>query len=538
MPKYLVRLTDPTITLSRLLLLMRNLVLILGDQLDAEAAVWDDFSPEEDAVWMAEVPHETTHVWCHQQRIALFFSAMRHFREELRQRGFTVHYTELGERAEDDRGATFSELLAADLTRLAPRKVIVTLPGDYRVLQELQQTTHQAGLELEVQPDRHFYCTPEEFAWFAHRRKELRLEYFYRFLRKRENILLDSRGKPTGGAWNYDHDNRDPFSRTGPPDLPPQRTFAPNEITRQVLKLVRIRFAEHPGSLEDFSLPVTRAQARKKLQSFIQQGLALFGRYEDAMWTGEPVLYHSHLSACLNLKLLSPRECVQAALEAYAEGLAPLNSVEGFVRQILGWREFVRGVYWLLMPEYQERNALGQHLDVPSFFWDGNTEMNCVRESMQHVLRHGYTHHIQRLMVLGNLAQTLGVHPLKFHEWHMALYVDAIDWVSLPNTLGMSQYGDGGVIGTKPYCATGNYVHRMSNYCQSCRFNHKSRHGPDACPLTTLYWDFLARHEETLRDNPRMKFPMKNLERLREQTPEELAAIRAQAEQLRKTWYS
>ena len=253
------------------------------------------------------------------------------------------------------------------------------------------------------------------------------------------------------------------------------------------------------------------------------------------MWAGEPFLYHSRLSAPLNLKLLNPRECVAAAIDALHTGQAPLNSVEGFVRQILGWREFIRGIYWLKMPEYAELNQLNHQLDVPSFFWDGRTEMNCLRESMRQVLDHAYSHHIHRLMVLGNFALLWGVHPRRFHDWHMAMYLDAVDWVSLPNALGMSQYGDGGIVGTKPYCSSGNYIHRMSNFCRDCRFDHRKRTGEDACPFTTLYWEFLDRHSDQLESNPRMAFPIKNLKELRSKQPE-LTLIRQRADELRDAW--
>jgi deoxyribodipyrimidine photolyase-related protein len=511
---------------------VRHLVVVLGDQLDAKAAAFDGFDPEQDVVWMAEVDEEVSHVWCHKLRIALFFSAMRHFRDALEKAGRRVHYTELPERPEDDRAASLQELLALDLEALAAERVIVTRPGDHRVLEQLREAAAASGVELEMREDRHFYSSPEEFDDWADGRKELIQENFYRLLRRTHEILVDDDGEPEGGRWNYDEDNRKTFGKKGPGTVRAPRSFRQDAITKEVIALVESRFAENPGSLAHFTLPVTRRQARSFLADFIEHRLPDFGAYEDAIWGGEAFLYHSRLSVALNLKLLDPRECVDAALAAYHRGDAPLNSVEGFVRQILGWREFIRGIYWRFMPDYAEKNALGcEDRDVPSFFWDGETDMACIRDGMQSVLDHGYAHHIVRLMVLGLFSQLLGVHPHRFHEWHMALYLDAIDWVSLPNTLGMSQYGDGGIVGTKPYCATGAYVSRMSNHCAGCRYDPKKATGDDACPFTTLYWDFLSRHGRRFKGNRRMALQMKNVDRKK---PGELEAIRRQAKELRR----
>ena len=511
---------------------MRHLIVIFGDQLDEHSSVFEDFSPAHDAIWMAETAEETTHVWCHQLRIALFLSGMRHFREHLRQQQWTVHYHELTATPSADRGHAFTDILQADLARLKPQKLISVQPGDHRVFAAFQQFSAEQNIPWELRPDQHFYCPPEAFAEWAEGRKQLRLEYFYRWQRTEHNVLMTAKGQPIGDVWNFDHENRDSFGKEGPKQVCTPLQFSPDDLTQQVLQLVCDRFGSHPGTLDQFSFPVTREQAQQKLGHFIEHGLPRFGRYEDAMWQGETYLFHSHLSACMNLKLLSPRECVTAAVQAYENGTAPLNSVEGFVRQILGWREFVRGLYWLKMPEYATLNYFDHQAELPAYFWNGQTDMACVHDSMQHVLQHGYAHHIHRLMVLGNLSLLLGTHPYRFHEWHMAMYIDAIDWVSLPNTLGMSQYGDGGLVGSKPYISSGNYIHEMSNYCASCRFHPKHRIGPRACPFTTLYWDFLDRHHAQLKQNPRMKFQLKNLERLREH-PEELAEIRRLATQLK-----
>lgn len=513
---------------------MRDLILVLGDQLDLESAVFDNFDCDQDTIWMAECAEEITYVWSHKVRIAFFLSAMRHFRDEQRALGRTVLYHQLADDVAADRGSNFAEILAADLTSLSPERVIFVQPGDFRVCEMLEDTIGSAGFEFTVCDDRHFYCSVVEFEEYAKGRKGLRLEYFYRELRKRHDVLMDEDG-PVGGQWNFDYDNRESFGRKGPSDVPTPKLFDVDAVTSEVFELIQNRFSDHPGNLDHFQLPVTNQQALEFLNYFVAKLLPDFGQYEDAMWTDEAFLYHSRLSVLLNVKLISPRQCVDAAVAAYQSGDAPINSVEGFVRQILGWREFVRGIYWLKMPEYVSLNHLDHQQQLPSFFWDGKTEMNCVKQSMQHVLNHSYSHHIHRLMVLGNFAQLWGADPKAFHDWHMAMYVDAIDWVSLPNTLGMSQYGDGGIVGTKPYCSSGNYINKMSNFCGDCRFNYKKRVGDDACPFTTMYWEFMDRHYDQLKNNARMKFPMKNLERMR-QDGEDMQAIRDRAMELRELW--
>jgi len=342
-------------------------------------------------------------------------------------------------------------------------------------------------------------------------------------------VLMEN-DEPIGGQWNFDADNRQAFGAAGPGTLPPRTLFAPDAITNEVIELVNTRFADHPGHLESFAWPVTRAQALHALHTFIEQRLALFGRYQDAIWPAEPWLYHSHLSAALNLKLLNPREVVAAAEAAYHLGHAPLASVEGFIRQILGWREYVRGIYWTQMPDYAQRNALNAKENLPAWYWTGATDMACLRDALTQTLKHGYANHIQRLMVTGLYTLLLGVQPKQVHEWYLAVYVDAVEWVELPNTLGMSQYADGGVMASKPYIASGKYIDRMSPHCAACRFDPAQRSGDNACPFTTLYWDFLLRHETLLAKNPRIALQVKNLARLsdvqKQAVRERAAAIR------------
>jgi deoxyribodipyrimidine photolyase-related protein len=489
---------------------LRSLIVVLGDQLDLDAAGFDGFDASIDAVWMAEVAEESTHVWSSKPRTVMFLAAMRHFALELKAAGRPLHYTRLDA---PGNGGSLAAQLKADILRLRPARLVMTAPGDWRVLTAIKTLAAELELTLDIHEDRHFYCTVREFAAHAKGRKSLRMEYFYREQRQRHRVLMQG-DQPIGDQWNFDADNREAFGAAGPGAVPPRAAFANDTITREVIALVDKRFSSHPGRLDSFAWPVTRAQALQSLQSFVRDRLPLFGRYQDAMWPGDPWLYHSHLSAALNLKLLNPREVVAAAEAAYRAGHAPLASVEGFIRQILGWREYVRGVYWTLMPGYADRNAMAANEDLPAWYWTGATDMACLRDALTQTLEHGYANHIQRLMVTGLYALMLGVSPQQVHAWYLAVYVDAVEWVELPNTLGMSQYADGGVMGSKPYVATGKYIQRMSPHCKGCRYDPAQRSGDDACPFTTLYWDFLMRHEAALSKNPRMSLQVKNVARL------------------------
>jgi len=512
---------------------VRNLVLVLGDQLDNSAAAFDGFDPAQDRVWMAEVSEESTHVWSSKQRIAVFLSAMRHFAEDLRKAECPLHYVRLED--EGNTGTLAGELQRA-LKLFNPAGLVMTAPGDWRVLQSLRAVANAVQLPLEIRDDRHFFTTVRDFAAHAKGRKQIRLEYWYRELRLKTGVLMNGT-QPEGGEWNFDADNRESFGPKGPGTVPMPSRFAPDAITTQVMELVNSRFAEHPGGIQTFGWPVTRDQALVALESFVRERLPQFGKYQDALWEGEVWLYHSHLACALNLKLLNPREVVQAAEAAYRQGKAPLSAVEGFIRQILGWREYVRGIYWTQMPGYLEGNALDARGALPDFYWTGQTDMACLRDALQQTLQHGYAHHIQRLMVTGLYALLSGVNPQQVHQWYLSVYVDAVEWVELPNTLGMSQYGDGGLMASKPYVASGKYIQRMSNHCKGCCYDPAEATGAKACPFTTLYWDFLMRHEALLAENPRMGMQLKNLARLtdsrREAIQTRAAAHRAEIEKTR-----
>ena len=499
---------------------LRHLVLILGDQLDDDASALTDFDPEQDAIWMAEVDEESTHVASSKQRTTVFLSAMRHHATHLRAKGWRVIYSEL-----DDvkNTGTLSGELDKAIRDTCPQRLIMTAPGEWRVLQNLRAVAREHGLTLEIRDDTHFFSTVRDFSQHAAGRKSLRLEFFYREMRQKTGILMDG-DKPVGGQWNFDASNRGSFGKQGPGLLPLPTRFAADAITQDVMALVKRRYAHHPGSLETFGWPVTRAQALQALHDFIAHRLPSFGLYQDALWEGEVWLYHSHLSCALNLKLLHPEEVVSAAEEAWRLGHAPLEAVEGFVRQILGWREYVRGIYWTQMPAYAKLNTSNAQAPLPDFYWTGQTDMACLRDAIQQTLAHGYAHHIQRLMVTGLYALLLGVAPKEVHEWYLSVYVDAVEWVELPNTLGMSQFADGGVMASKPYVASGKYIDRMSNHCKGCKFNPALATGETACPFTTLYWDYLNRHVDTLAKNPRMLMQLKNLNRLTDDARAEIAS--------------
>jgi deoxyribodipyrimidine photolyase-related protein len=505
-----------------------RLRLILGDQLQHDSPQLQQFDPARDRLVLIEAPGEATHVWSHKARIALFLAAMRHYAADLRARGHALEYITL-----DDPAYAALPDLPARLRRLiddcGARELVIVEPGEYRLEQALLRLAGDAGIVLTILPDPHFLCTREQFAAWAGAKKELRMEFFYRWQRKTRRVLLDADGEPEGGRWNFDADNRSGFPKQGPGQIPAPARFEPDAPTRSVLALVEQRFAGHPGALADFGWPVTRAQALQALQRFIDTRLADFGRHQDAMWTGTPFGWHALLSTSLNLKLLDPREVIAAAEAAYRAGHVPLASAEGFIRQVLGWREFIRGVYWHAMPALAQANHFAHQRPLPAWYWTGETKMACMRECIGQTLQHGYAHHIQRLMVTGQFALLAQVDPAQVAAWYLAIYVDAVEWVELPNVAGMALFADGGSFTSKPYIASGQYIKRMSNYCKGCSYDPAQRSGAAACPVTTLFWHILDTHEAALLANPRTTLMAKNIGRL---APAERAAINASAQRM------
>lgn len=501
-----------------------KVALVLGDQLTLDNPALARLDRGRDRVLMIEAAGEATHVWSHKARIVLFLSAMRHFAETLRAAGYRVHYVPL-----DMPGpADFGERLARSLDELAAGTLSICEPGEWRLLATIRHQCRSRGVIVELLADTHFLIATDEFRRWADGQRVLRMEFFYRHMRRRTGVLM--RGpNPEGGRWNYDADNRAAFGSRGPAQVPPAPRFEPDALTREVVALVERHFADHPGRLASFAWPVTRAQAQDALARFVVDRLPAFGRHQDAMWSGEPFLWHSLLSSSLNLKLLDPREVVAAALGAWRVQRLPLASVEGFVRQIIGWREFIRGVYWLHMPALAKSNHFAHSLDLPSWYWTGATAMNCMRQAIGQTLDHGYAHHIQRLMVTGNFALLAGIEPRQVCDWYLAAYVDAVEWAELPNTAGMALFADGGRFTSKPYAASGGYVKRMSNYCRGCRYRPEQRTGSEACPMTALFWNFLDRHTDAFARNPRTTLLARNIERF---DAAERSAIRATADRV------
>lgn len=485
-----------------------TLFVVLGDQLDRRSPVLERINADRDAVLMMEVEDESRSPASHKQRTAMFLAAMRHHALWLRDRGLRVEYVRLDD---DANTQSFHGEMIRAVERLGAKRVAVVEPGDHRVRKTLESAAGKAGAELEILDDPHFLTTPAAFAEWAEGRKQLTMEYFYREQRRRLGVLMDG-DKPVGGEWNFDKDNRESFKAPPRPTPPPM--FELDAVTREVIELVESRMPDLPGSMEGFGWPVTREQAIEALDDFIENRLHRFGRYEDAMWSGQRTLYHARLSPALNLHLLSPEECVDRAVEAYEAGDAPINSVEGFVRQHIGWREFIRGVYFLEGPGYGDRNELGDDGELPELYWTADTDMACMADCVGSVVDEAYAHHIPRLMVMGNFAMLAGIEPKRVADWYLGMFADGIDWVTAPNVVGMAMHADGGVVGTKPYAASGKYIKRMSNYCDGCRYDVDKRTGDDACPFNTLYWDFLIRHRETFRGNNRMAMMLKNVDRL------------------------
>ena len=501
---------------------MTVLRLILGDQLNHQLASLRDINIETDVVLMAEVCAEVTYVKHHKRKVAFLFSAMRHFAEALRGDGVFVIYRHLDD--PDNRGSLESEVKRA-ISAHKISKLVVTMPGEYRLLEIMKRWRSSLGIAVELREDDRFLCDLAWFGSWADGRRQLRMDFFYRDMRRDHNILMDG-SEPIGGRWNFDSDNRE--SPKAGMVIPPPLQFAPDDITSDVLDLVGLRCADHFGDLSDFGFAVTRQQAMAVLDHFIDQRLPNFGRYQDAMLLDEPWVYHSHIGFYLNAGLLLPAEVIAAAENAYHRGHAPLNSVEGFIRQILGWREFVRGIYWLKMPGYADLNFLEAKRDLPEFFWTGDTKMLCMAQAVDATRKYAYAHHIQRLMVLGNFALLAGIAPSQVNAWFLIVYADAYEWVELPNVSGMVLFADGGYLASKPYAAGGAYINRMSNYCRDCHYKVSQKNGAAACPFNYLYWDFLIRNRVKLQDNARLGMMYRSLDRMDEI---KIAAIRDDAGQ-------
>lgn len=499
-----------------------TLCLVLGDQLTLSLPAIAALDKTRDVILMAEVREEATYVPHHQKKIVLLFSAMRHFAQTLQAEGYRVRYIKYD--APDNQASLFGEVKQA-LKHFNAQRIALTMPGEWRLYQDMQQWSERLKVAVEWFDDPGFVSTPDEFSRWAKGKKQLRMEFFYREMRKKTGVLMVG-AAPEGGQWNFDADNRQPLPAHQP--VPKPRRFVPDAITQEVILLVQEHFPSHMGEASDFSYAVTREQALEVLDTFIAQRLCNFGAYQDAMRQGDPWLFHSHISFYLNLRLLCPLEVVERAERAYRQHQVPLNSIEGFVRQVIGWREYVRGFYWHLSPQLQNDNALNATRPLPRFFWDAQTNMNCMRQCISDTRQYAYAHHIQRLMVLGNFCLLTGIAPTEVQAWYLAVYADAYEWVELPNVSGMILFADGGTLASKPYAASGAYINKMSDYCKKCGYSVKLKSGEKACPFNYLYWHFIEQHGDRFRSNPRMAMIYRTYEKLAES---QRSAMRQSAQQ-------
>ena len=471
---------------------MVNLVLVLGDQLSPELSALREADKDSDVVVMAEVADEASYVQHHPKKIAFLFAAMRKFADQLRDDGWTVDYTKLGDGSDSICG-----ILMAKVQDHGADDVIVTEPGEWRLIEALEN----CPVTVRQLPDDRFLASHKDFEDWAKGRKTLRMEYFYREMRKRTGLMMDG-DNPAGGEWNYDEENRKP-----PPDgidyAGPMR-FTPGETVEEVLTLVEKRFGNSFGDVRPFWFATDRAQARRHLAHWVKKGLPNFGAYQDAMIDDERFMYHAIVGLYINAGLLDPLEVCKAVEEAWQAGDVPINAAEGFIRQIIGWREYVRGIYFREGPDYTQRNGLNHTRDLPGLYWGDETKMNCLHQCVLQTKEEAYAHHIQRLMVTGNFALLAGIDPHQVHEWYLRVYADAYEWVEAPNVIGMSQFADGGIIASKPYVSSANYIKKMSTYCDNCHYSATKKTGTGACPFNLLYWHFLDRHRDSFENNPRI----------------------------------
>ncbi len=477
---------------------MKTLRFILGDQLSRTVSTLRGADPVNDIILMVEAQAEAVSVRHHKKKIVFILAAMRAFADELRATGFQVDYVKMDD--PDNTGSFAGELNRA-IHRHQPEALVMTRASEWRVLEMQRQWAESLDLEVSLFEDSRFLCEAAQFCAWATGRKSFVMEHFYRDMRRRTGLLMEG-DQPAGGKWNFDHDNRKPAK----PDLfmLPPRHFPPSPQTQEVIDLVALRFGDHFGDLEPFWFATNAAEAELARDHFLTQHLPRFGETQDAMLEGQAFLNHAVLSLYLNVGLLEPLDLCRRAEREWQAGRAPLAAVEGFIRQIIGWREYVRGIYWLHAQEYPSFNHLEAKRPLPALYWTGQTKMACMRAAIGQTKREAYAHHIQRLMVTGNFALLAGLDPREVHEWYLSVYADAFEWVEVPNTIGMALYADGGIMASKPYAASGAYINKMSDYCANCVYDPAVKAGPKACPFNPLYWDFIGRNEDKLGTNPRM----------------------------------
>ena len=476
---------------------MRKLRLILGDQLNINHS-WFDY-PDDDCIYvMMEIKQETSYVLHHIQKILAIFSAMRAFCALLEKKKFQVFYIKI---SDQENQHNFLDNLRTIIHQNKIDVLEFQDPDEHRLDLLLGQLNHSLNIPVESVSTEHFLTSRDEVGQFFLDKKQWRMENFYRYIRIKYDVLMEG-GSPIGGKWNYDASNRKRWD-----GMPPEpEDFRPIHNHRKILEEINSVNIQHFGeaNAENFRWPIDRQESFAMLEQFIKNDLRHFGDYQDAMHSDSWRLFHSFLSFSLNTKMLAPLEVIKMVEDSYHKNSLPLNAVEGFIRQILGWREYIRGIYWAKMPGYNHLNYFNHNNDLPKWFWTGKTKMNCLARSITQSLTHSYAHHIQRLMVIGNFSLLAGVNPEKVHHWYLGIYIDAFEWVELPNTIGMSQYADGGFLASKPYVSSAAYINKMSNYCSSCSYNFKERIGENACPFNSMYWNFFERHKEKLSTNPRL----------------------------------
>jgi len=481
-----------------------SLILVLGDQLSPGRGALAGARPGIDSLLLAEVREEATYVSHNKHKIAFIFAAMRHLRDALREQGFDVHYIPYEQGVTSLQEAVLETLPHCDAQRLR-----VCEPGEYRLLAALRDW--QLPVPLEIVPDDRFLCSREDFERWAHGRKQLRMEHFYRQMRVQHALLLDENGKPEGGRWNFDKENRRGWRSQQP--VPTRPDTSPDALTRDVIALVEREFPDNPGNLDEFYLATDHAGAERAFEWFLEHALVHFGSYQDALAEESPWLFHSLISMYINVGLLDPLRVCRRVEDAWRKDHCELAAAEGFIRQILGWREYIRGVYWLYMPDYAERNSLEAHTPLPQWFWTADTDLRCLSQAIEQTLSLGYAHHIQRLMVIGNFCLLAGLDVAEVCAWYLAVYVDAFEWVELPNTLGMALHADNGLMASKPYAASGKYIQRQGDHCKQCRYDPRQVTGAGACPYNSLYWRFIDARLAHWQDNPRMALAVRNWQR-------------------------
>lgn len=486
---------------------MTTLKLILGDQLNSQHSWFD--KPQTDTVFLImEIRQETDYVLHHAQKILAIFAGMRELARHLAERGHRVRYFAIDDH---DNRQSLTENIDTVIRELDATTFKYQEPDEWRLDQQLATYCSEQSIPCSMASSEHFYTLRHDAATFFGKKPKWLMEHFYRDIRVRHQVLMEGK-KPAGGQWNYDHENRKSWS--GNPTEP--RDFRESHDHSALWKIIVKAEIKNFGEAHADRLPwpLNREEALNQLHAFVKHALPHFGEFQDAMHTKATRLFHSLLSFALNTKMIGPREVVEEVEKAWQAGLAPIEAAEGFIRQILGWREYIRGVYWARMPGYTDHNVFDHHTPLPAWFWTGDTKMRCLSESIGNSLENAHAHHIQRLMIIGNFALLAGLDPIELHHWYLGIYIDAFEWVELPNTLGMSQFADGGLLATKPYVSSAAYINRMSDYCKGCNYNYKLRDGENACPFNALYWDFFMRNGDVLKNNPRIGMVYRQLEKM------------------------